>query len=157
MATLEHLATIGKLKKHEPELEQNEFPDRHFYMAPGVDAWASSILANAAHVRGRDLSPLEQVEQLVHDFVVGRPINYFQRRKFDLPILHVWELKTPDVRLLGWFPRKKHFVMVCGEMKANLLSARLYKPYIAGVVAFRDNLDLDEPKSLTEGVYSDVF
>lgn len=157
MATLEHLVSIGKLKKHDPDLEHTEFPERHVYLAPGADAWFVSMLGNAMRIRGRNLTPVEQVEQFLYDFVRGVPINHFQRKKLDPFGLHVWELKTADVRLFGWFARKKHFVVACGEMKMNLLAANLYKPHIAAVVSFRGCLDLDDPKTLTGESYVDHF
>lgn len=155
MSTLDQLVQLGKLLKLEPEMERNEFPERHVYTSPEANAWMETTLAAARRDRGRDLWPLEQVEQLFYDFVIGRPLVYDQQRKKLDPIgQHVWELKTEDVRLIGWFPKKKNFVVVCGQMKRDLRNRKLYTPCILHTVWFRQNLDIDEPKSIT-GVHHD--
>lgn len=158
MTTLAQLVDLGKLKKHEPELERDEFPDRHVYLSREVYAWMEATLRLAPRDRGRDLLPYEQVDQLLFDFVIGRPLVYdVQRKKLEPITQHVWELKTEDVRLIGWFPRRKSFVIVCGRMKRELPNAKLYAPCIRHVVWFRDSLGLDEPRSVTGVRYNDVL
>src|ERR1700690_2334695 len=102
MATLEHLVAVGKLEKHEPTLERGDFPDRHVYFAPVAAVWMTATLWHAARDRSRNLSPFEQVDQLLYDFVVGRPLVYdSQRKKLDPYTQHVWEFKTHEVGLIG--------------------------------------------------------
>jgi hypothetical protein len=158
MSTLEHLADLGKLKKHEPDMERDEFPDRHLYLSLEVHAWIGATLRMAPRDRGRDLSPYEQVEQLLFDFVVGRPLVYdIQRKKLDPLTQHVWELKTEDVRLIGWFPRRKQYVVVCGRMKREIRHAKLYQPCIGHAVWFRASLGLDDPTPVTGVRFEDVL
>ncbi len=117
-----------------------------------------ATLKLASRDRGRDLWPWEQVEQLLFDFVVGRPLSYdTQRKKLDPLTQHVWELKTEDVRLIGWFPRRKCFVAVCGRMKREIQRAKLYAPCINNVGWFRSQLGLDEPKSVVGMRYDDIL
>ena len=149
MATLDYLVANGNLKKHQSFLERDVFPDRHVYIASEAKIWMAVTSGLLIRERGRTLFHHEQVEQIPHEFIIGRPLAYdLQRKKLDPVIQHVRELKTPDVRLFGWFARKKHFVLVCGEMKRNLRQKRLYDPYINKVVVFRQNLDLDEPRAV---------
>ena len=158
MSTLTQLADRGKLKKYEPEMERDEFPDRHVYFSLEAHAWMEATLVSAPRDRRRDLLPYEQVDLLLYDFVIGRPLAYDQQRKKLDPLgQHVWELKTEDVRLIGWFPRRKSFVVVCGQMKRDLLKAKLYAPCIRHTVWFRENLDLDEPKSVTGVRHDDIL
>jgi hypothetical protein len=158
MATLDHLVADGKLKKFDPDLEHDEFPERHVYMAPEADTWVDGTLRLAPHGRSLRLSPYGQVEQLLFDFVIGRPLVYDAQRKKLNPVgLHVWELKTLDVRLIGWFPRKRHFIVVCGRLKTELLKASLYAPCINLVTLFRNTLDLDPPKTITGVRHDDVL
>jgi hypothetical protein len=158
MSTLLQLADLGKLKKHDPELERDEFPDRHAYLSPEAHAWIEETLVHAARDRGHDLRPYEQVHLLLYEFVIGRPLVYDQqRKKLDPLTQHIWELKTEDVRLIGWFPRKKNFVVVCGRMKKELPKANLYKACIQHAIWFRDILDIDTPKSVTGVRYDDIL
>jgi hypothetical protein len=149
MSTLKELADAGHLVEYHPDMEADEMPERWVYFSPSFETWAASVLPMLKRDRGRNLFPNEQVEQTLFDFVKGRPLAYdLKYKKLDPVGNHVWELKTEDVRLIGWFPRPRHFVIVVGEMKVNLKRAADYKPYIENAVNFRTQLDLDEPKSV---------
>jgi hypothetical protein len=150
MATLEHLAATDKLLKHEPDLDDRDLPERIAFFAPEFDGWLETVLRPLDPLRGRQLSPFEQAEQIMYEFVIGRPMAYsVDYRKLDPLPAHVWELKTTDVRLFGWFAKKAIFVLVCGELKAHLKKRREYTPFVERVVVFRRRLDLDEPKAIT--------
>ena|ERR1700731_3781103 len=158
MATLEHLAATDKLLKHEPDLDDHELPERIAYFAPDFDGWLDTVLRPMQAQRGRDLTPFEQAEQILYEFVIGRPMAYsVDYRKLEPLTVHVWELKTPDVRLFGWFCRKAVIVLVCGTLKENVKKFKDYAPFIETVVNFRDALDLDAPKAITGVVHHDVL
>ena len=150
MATLEHLVATDSLLKHEPDLYASDLPHRIAYFAPAFDEWLDEVLWPIGRYRGRDLTPFEQAEQILYEFVVGLPLAYsFHYRKLEPISLHVWELKTTDVRLFGWFPQKAVIVLVAGTLKENVRNFKDYTPFVQKVVAFRDALDLDEPKAIT--------
>lgn len=158
MATVEHLVAVGKLKKHVPDLDDDELPERLALLSPEFEAWAQTELKPCPCLGGRFVTPFEQAEQILYEFVVGRPMAYsVHYRKLDPIGLHVWELKTPDVRIFGWFPRKCHFIAVCGELKNRIRRAKDYAPYIQRVLDFRVQLDLDEPKALTGVNHNDIL
>jgi hypothetical protein len=69
----------------------------------------------------------------------------------------VWELKTIDVRIFGWFPIRDAFVAVNGGMARKIKDARMYHGYREEVRTVRDRLDLDEPKSIEGSRVSDVL
>ena len=151
MATLEQLAAGGQLIRHEPDFEQWEMPSRFILYPPEFPGWYEGDFKNAPRVRGRNLSPYEQAEQILYEFMLGRPMAYDVDYKKLGPLgQHVWELKTPDVRIFGWFARRRYFVAVRGELKDKIPNAKLYGPYIESVVNFRTALDLDLPKAVTE-------
>jgi len=153
MATLEHLVVQGRLKRYRVELEHPDQPVRYLYAAPAVESWFTDTLASAPCDRGRNLTPSEQVDECLYEFVRGEPLAYGHRcRKLEPIARGVWELKTTDVRIFGWFPKRATFLMVCGEMKVRLPHFKAYQPYVAHVVTFRDHLDLDDPKALTGGI-----
>jgi len=158
MATLATLAASGAIVCHEPDLEADEQPSRFVYFAPVAQAWCSSDLRSMARDRGRNETPYEQVEQLLYEFAIGRPMAYdVHYKKLDPLGQHVWELKTADVRLVGWFARKACIVIVQAQMKRMLQSAKLYRPLIDATVAFRASLDLDPPKEVTGVRHHDVL
>ena len=88
-------------------------------------------------------------------------MEYGQDCKKLHPLMNsVWELRTSDVRIFGWFPRRSTFVAVGGAMKRDLKGDAErkdpYQPFINEVVTFRAKLMLDNPKSLT-GRLEDVL
>jgi hypothetical protein len=99
-----------------------------------------------------------QAEQICYDYVLGRPLAYsVDYRKLDPLTSHVWELKTPDVRIFGWFSLKRNFVAVCGSLKKGVPKYKKYEPFIRAVTDFRAALDLDEPKAITGVNHNDVI
>lgn len=150
MATLKELVNLGELVQHIPELRPKDLPERAVYFAPGFNKNDLEQLEKLPRKRGRDLTPIEQIEQILFEFVIGRRFAYgSDHRKLDPLTQHVWELKTEDVRLFGWIPLKAHFIIVRGELKDNLIPSKKYTPYIDQTIAFRNQLNLDEPKFIT--------
>ncbi|AUN33298.1 hypothetical protein [Niveispirillum cyanobacteriorum] len=104
------------------------------------------------------LPPIEQVTQRFHDFVTGRPLVYNQGAKnLDPMVDGVWELKTHDVRIFGWFAAPSCFVAVNGALRSALVSHARFTPFIEEVTQLRNNLPLDEPKFIPGGVLRNVL
>lgn len=61
----------------------------------------------------------------------------------------VWQLKTPDLRVFGWFWRPGDFIVSQIGFKANLRRPELYRPFIAQACRDRDSLQLDPPPFIT--------
>ncbi|MDP3161036.1 MAG: hypothetical protein Q8N31_13530 [Reyranella sp.] len=157
MATIGDLENAGKLIGHDADLESHEFPTRWIHLAPQALAWLTTVLPSESADGGRKISPYEQVEQIFYEYVIGRPMAYARDRKKLNPVgYHVWEFKTPDARLFGWLPKRRHFIVVCGQMKRHLTNNKDYAPYVEKVVHFRSTLDLDEPKFLTGVLPNDI-
>jgi hypothetical protein len=66
------------------------------------------------------------------------------------PIRHVrdgiWVLKTPDLRIFGWFPVKDCFIGWRAEHADFVKRHDLYHGLAGETAEFRDRLLLDEPK-----------
>lgn len=155
MATLLELAESGALMPYEADLEDDEWADRTIYVTPSFNTWMDNVLPTLPKDRGRKLTPQQQIWQTFFDFITGKPFFYpDDRRRLTPDSEYVWELKTEDLRVFGWFPEKGKFIAVTVEMKKNLRSKKLYEPFIDDVITFRSTLSLDEPKSLT-GVKAD--
>ncbi len=157
MATLEHLADTDKLICHDAGLEDDEFPDRYAYFAPDFDA-SLTALAAIGRLHGRNRTPYEQADQILYEFVIGKSLAYgSEYHPLDPLASHVWELKTPDIRLFGWFPKRRHFVIVRWQLKDCLKKHSDYAPYVREVVEFRNALDLDEPKAVVGVTRNEVI
>lgn len=165
MATLEELVAAAVLVRHEADLEDWELPVRCLFLAKGLDDWLENVLPTVPAKAKKKPKPSEEVGQLFFEFVVGRPMAYsVDYRKLDPLGLHVWELKTEEVRIFGWFYKKGHFIACCGDLKDNLSKAKqnkstneLYKPHIDGVCDYREKLQLDGPKHITAVSHEEVL
>lgn len=143
-------------------LDDHEQPERLLYAYPHVVEWLDQTLpslpSDFKDFMQEDLSPMEQVDALFHDFVSGENFSYYERSHSMTPLpLGIWELKTTDVRFFGWFHIRKCFVIANVDTKARLLELPgLNGGYRENAVFRRNKLDLDTPKFITGG-YVDVL
>jgi hypothetical protein len=101
----------------------------------------------AASDRGLATSPLQELDDLLTQYVGGAPLVYLSEFH---PLHHidagVWELKTVDVRVFGWFAQIDQFICTNVDMKSTVVKGSLYAGYRDAAVAFRSSLNLDPPK-----------
>jgi len=147
MTTLIELDQAGELFKLDPLLEANEQEWRMIYISPHLRNWFEEALPGLISVWKVEISPLQQVDALVEEFCSGTTLCYGPQFK---PIQHIeggiWELKTPDVRIFGWFRVRDCFVGWRGEHAEHVKTYDLYHGLAGETARFRDQLDLDEPK-----------
>lgn len=66
------------------------------------------------------------------------------------PLTHIedgiWELKTADLRIFGWFFVRDCFIGSAANLTDTIKQLHLYRPYVQEAVRLRDALDLDIPK-----------
>jgi hypothetical protein len=159
MATLLDLTRGASppLVRYDPQFERGAQEFRCFVASQHLQAWMAQSLPGMTSGLGLELSPQEQVFALLSLFCSDDPLTIDRHFK----PLHcrgqgVWELRTPDVRIFGWFPQKDHFVGVEGNDATFIKQHDLYPGYIGAVTRFRDTLDLDEPKFITSTEPRDV-
>jgi hypothetical protein len=147
MATPLDLVDHG-ITKLDPELESPQQELRLIYLGPKMVAWINDVLPSLESDRGIETSPLGQFDELVSVFCSGDTLTYdWQFKPLNYVQDGIWELKTADLRIFGWFPQKDCFVAVIADTKARILEHKLVTPYANVEVApFRDRLELDEPK-----------
>jgi hypothetical protein len=120
---------------------------RCFYLSPKLKLWLENDLPLLKATWQTELSCLEQVDALTYEFCAGEPLNFGSQFKALRPITNgVWELKTGDVRIFGWFHRKDDFIGAVADDAYRIKLHDLYLGYAGEVVRFRDALELDEPK-----------
>ena len=147
MATLTKLVADGALTEIEVETE-GESPWRYLYGIDKFTDWLANDLPKlTSQLIGVEDTPEEQVDDLFAQFVSGAELVPNERYRLLTPKPKgVWELKTPDIRIFGWFPKKDHFIAVFGNDASFIKDRNLYNGYLTQVVRQRDLLNLDEAK-----------
>jgi hypothetical protein len=147
MATVLDLVRRGDL--HELDvLEPTERAHRRIFTSPALKLWLLNDLPNLKSSWSIELSPLEQFFALADTFCSGERLNYETQFKQLTHIADgIWELKTDDIRIFGWFCQKDYFVGVVADDAFHIKKYRLYHAY-ANVTTkrFIEALDLDSPK-----------
>lgn len=157
IATLQQLVTVGALERVEVDLERHQFPERQLYALPPFLKWLDETLPEMNSTLNDDFQPIEQVEARLVQFVSGHPLGHTTDLRDLRPLeAGIWELKTPDTRIFGWFPLKDHFIAAYGDDASRVKDHNLYGGYRDSVVRLRDELQLDEPKFVT-GRIDDVI
>lgn len=102
-------------------------------------------------------TPREQLDDIFHQFISGKNMNFYpQAHSMRPPECAVWELKSDDLRVFGWFWRKGIFIISDIASAKETKTLKRYDEYRDRAVALREQLKLDEPKFLSGG-YDDVF
>ena len=139
-------------------LAPHEQPMRTMFAFPHVIEWFKNTLPDLnPDLSGGKQTPIEQIDLLLYDFISGDDFSYYRRSHFMKPPKSgVWELKTPDVRIFGWFVARNTFIVANVDTAYRCKALDLYTGYLNDTIRRRDLLDLDEPK-FVEGGYIDVF
>jgi len=107
---------------------------------------------------GGDLPAVEQAAVTLADFVGGARFDHPSRIRYLKPKESgVWELKTGDLRIFGWFPSHDCFVAANGADAYDAKQPGGYAALIRGVVKCRERLNLDEPKFVQSTELRDVI
>nr|WP_082009776.1 hypothetical protein [Methylobacterium sp. ZNC0032] len=128
------------------ELEVDEQPMRLLYGTPDFVTWLTDRLRAAETSSiSDDLSPAQQLDQIFYNFISGRPLIHSRQYRFIRAESHaVWELKTPDLRIFGWFMAKDCFVAVFGDWADKVKDFDLYRGYRLEVRRIRRELGIDQ-------------
>lgn len=162
MSTIVELAAAGSIVKLDPCLDADQQEERCIYLLPHVTKHLDQLDGKASPLE-LEVTPLEQLVDLAARFASGEELDY--PRQFHIMLPHddgVWELKTPDLRLFGWFAQKDVFVCT-GILDAARVkgtdrpsSGSLYGPLRDAVIRYREQLNLDPPKFVPGKNPSDV-
>lgn len=152
MATPSELTTDGgPLVKMNGNLRGGELPYRSMYASHEAIAW---IKDNINHPPENDFhddprSPLQQAVEIIHAFVAGDDLDgELEPHIMDPKEEGIWVIRTSDLRMYGWFYRPSQFILSCVEFKVNVVGNSVaYAALVEICCSFRDELDLDEPKT----------
>jgi hypothetical protein len=146
MTSINLLVDSGAISKIELDLNAGDQPMRLLYGTPDFTVWLTTIL-NGAEPPNRlgDATPAEQIDHLFYTFLSGRPLVYTKQFRYIRAEKNaVWELKTPDTRIFGWFLRKDCFVAVFGDWADNVKDHDLYRGYRIAIRRLRRDLNVDD-------------
>lgn len=145
------------LVRFDVELDVDDLPLRVVFGTPDLIDWLRDTLPGIETAIASDVTPYEQVDDLLRRFIAGEALADDRFVKSLVPGERgVWELKTQDIRLFGWFPQRSVFIAVCAHRAHEIKLHRLYGGFRDQVVRVRSQLDADGAAFLT-GVASDVL
>lgn len=146
MPTATDLVNSGAILKIEVALAPHDQPLRLLYGTPDFVQWLNDILAGARPpVHSGEATPAEQIDDLFYSFLSGRPLVFTRQfRVVRAEENAVWELKTPDIRIFGWFMAKDCFVAVFGNWADTIKDHDLYRGYRIAIRRLRRELGIDE-------------
>ncbi|WP_223177799.1 hypothetical protein [Sphingobium sp. KCTC 72723] len=128
---IEQLIASGVIERYDPELEAHVLEARTIYMFKKVRDQIADRVQHAASDRQLETSPMEQLDAVFTDFCDGTELYTSEQFKCLNPKSKgVWEIKTPDVRMFGWFYLKDVFIATSVDTKHRILEHNLYTGYI---------------------------
>jgi len=101
--------------------------------------------------------PREQLADIFRRVMINEPIDSFRPKTLIEHPDWLHELRTPDLRVFGWFWRQRDFIASAIATKADLRANKIaYSGCLEQCRAHRTNLDLDPPKFI-EGDINDIL
>jgi len=145
MPTITDLVDSGAIVKIDVDLAPRDQPLRLLYGTPQFVAWLQDVLGGAEPSRKLGHTSItEQIDDLFHSFLSGEQLIFTKQfRVVRAEENAVWELKTPDVRIFGWFMAKDCFVAVFGNWADTIKDHDLYRGYRIAIRRLRRDLKID--------------
>lgn len=157
MATLSQLEGRD-LHRYDPELPPGALEERSIYVTAQFRADVDKWLPGLEPAWTSEIKPIEQLAALLDDFCAGFELEHGTGFHILRPADGgVWELKSPDLRVFGWFYRRDCLIAHRMLPKDHITKHRLYGALRNDVAAFRDQLDLDAPKHIPGNDPHDVL
>src|SRR5258708_36537371 len=105
MPTIADLVDSGAIVKIDVDLAPRDQPLRLLYGTPQFIAWLRDVLDGAQPSRQLGHTSItEQIDDLFYSFLSGEQLIFTKQfRVVRAEENAVWELKTPDIRVFGWF------------------------------------------------------
>jgi len=138
-AILHKLLCDAGLVPFEVKLRFGEQAWRYIYGSRLFIYWINHTLPTLIAESKSRGSPASQTDARLTAFCDGEQLAYGSQIKPLDPLKDdVWELKTADIRLIGWFPVKNHLVLDVGENSLWLhQDLKRYDRIVEDVVEFR--------------------
>jgi hypothetical protein len=147
MATLLELDADGSVSRYDPELGPGQLEERCLYVLPALVTRIQDWLPEQGSSWNIEIEPHEQVAAMLADYCAGHILKIGAGLK---ALSHlgdgIWEMKTADVRIFGWFHQKDCFIGASLDIAETIKTSKLYAGYCSEAVWRRSQLDLNMPK-----------
>lgn len=157
MATLVELEARGELERLDAALDPDEQEFRCVYALRIVVDGLQKRLSTMVSKWKTEQTPAEQLDEILYNFVSGNALDY--PKQFHEIKHHgdgFWELRSPDLRLFGFFYKIDCFICTDVVDKNFIGDGAATSGYIVQGKFRRNRLDLDEPKWITGSRPEDV-
>jgi hypothetical protein len=146
MTTIEELVAANAISRIQVAMHPRDQELRLLYGTPDFIDWLGRLASGAEPERRLgEATAAEQVDDLFNSFLSGRSLVYMKQfRSIRAEKNAVWELKTPDVRIFGWFLKKDCFVAVFGNWTDVIKDHDLYRGYRISIRRMRREWGVDE-------------
>ncbi|WP_157009812.1 hypothetical protein [Sphingobium sp. YBL2] len=149
------LEASGALVRFDADLGASVLEIRRIYLLERVPGQIEQRIEKTGSDRQIEIEPKEQLDGLLADFCEGEEVMAATQFKCLQPKENgIWELKTPDVRVFGWFYEKDCFIVSAVDAKWRILEHGLYNGYISEAVRLRAEL-FGENAKFVEGTEPD--
>lgn len=140
------------------ELGFREQAWRILYTSPELREFLTEIVRGDPPTRWEaDLTPKEQLFDLFRTFIVGEKLRSDEQFHVMRPDEHaVWELKTPDLRIFGWFLAQDQFAGIYGNWAEDVKAHGLYPGYRDEIVRRRRDCGAENSNCVWEIDYDAV-
>lgn len=149
MATAWELRDRRVLVRAPIALRQHLQPERTLLMTPLCTEWYSTELPQIPAFWNTEVSPKDQIDALLEAYIAKSDQI---RNDYDIKSLRpaegIWEFKTADIRVFGWFWQPDVFIAACGGDANETKIRNLYPGYINQTIRLCSGLDLDLPKAI---------
>ncbi|QQM31749.1 hypothetical protein JET14_06160 [Martelella lutilitoris] len=159
MPTPSEAVARNELFRVDGVLDAHEQPARLLYITPRAVQWLNTNLENMASDGFYDnaATPAQQADDLFYSFIVGEDIAADLPPHVMLPAEDgIWELRTPDLRMFGWFWRKGVFIISAINSAEMCKKHSLYAGYRNQAVGDRMAFNF-EPPPFVNGGLNDVI
>jgi hypothetical protein len=131
---------------------------RYVFLTPECVSWIMGPLRSIPKSDTAQSTPPGQLEAKLTRFCEGSRLS-IQDMHIMLPHKHgVWEVKTVDVRVFGWFPVPNYLILHTGGDAQKLHDdLTLYNPLINDTASYRDNLPPGLPGPIMSKRQEDVI
>src|SRR5262245_4858060 len=131
MATVLELALAQTLFKLDPGLDHGEREWRCIYGIPLFKDRVQNVLPTWESEFKIEESPSRQFDALAYVFCSGVTLTFGHQFHVLIPATNgIWELKTADLRIFGWFWKKDCFIATNLELAAYIKRHDLYRGFL---------------------------
>ncbi|MBY3136289.1 hypothetical protein [Rhizobium laguerreae] len=150
MATIDELVANGTLIPMGIRLNYPDVENRKLYAVPAVRDWFEATLPALEQFEPTDISPRLQARGLFRMYQSGERLEEGEEFKLMQPQDNdVYELRTADLRIFGWFYRPAIFIATAADTMENVHSqSGLSSRHRDEVIRVRGTIGLDPPSHI---------